>query len=245
MAQLSKIEWTDATWNPVTGCTKISAGCAHCYAERMAHRLKAMGQERYQNEFNVTLHDDLLDQPLRWKKSKFIFVNSMSDFLHEDVPLSFVQEIFAVMNQAHWHIFQVLTKRAERLEQVAPLLPWPRNVWLGVTVEKEEYVDRVRHLARTPAAVKFVSLEPLLGPIRRLPLDGTDWVIVGGESGPRARAMEPDWVRTLRDQCVERSVPFFFKQWGGFRKTAAGRTIDGRVWDEMPSVSTYGAVPGA
>jgi protein gp37 len=245
MAQLSKIEWTDATWNPVTGCTKISAGCAHCYAERMAHRLKAMGQERYKNEFNVTLHDDLLDQPLRWKKSKFIFVNSMSDFLHEDVPLSFVQRIFAVMNQAHWHIFQVLTKRAGRLEEVASVLPWPRNVWLGVTVEKEEYLDRVRHLVRTPAAVKFVSLEPLLGPIRRLPLDGTDWVIVGGESGPHARAMEPDWVRMLRDQCVERRVPFFFKQWGGFRKTAAGRTIDGSVWDEMPRASGYRASPSA
>ena len=237
MAQLSKIEWTDATWNPVTGCTKISAGCAHCYAERMARRLKAMGQERYQNAFNVTMHDSLLDQPLRWKKSKFIFVNSMSDFLHEDIPLSFIKKIFAVMCQAHWHIFQVLTKRAERLEEVAQALPWPRNVWLGVTVEKEEYIYRIEHLARSPAAVKFISLEPLLGPIRRLPLDGTDWVIVGGESGPRARAMEPSWVRTLRDQCVERRVPFFFKQWGGFRKAETGRMIDGRFWDEMPSIS--------
>jgi len=237
MAQLSKIEWTDATWNPVTGCTKISAGCAHCYAERMAHRLKAMGQERYQNEFNVTLHDDLLDQPLRWKKSRIIFVNSMSDLFHEDVPLSFIKKTFEVMGQAHWHIFQVLTKRADRIEKVAKELPWPRNVWLGVTVEKQEYAYRVKQLSHAPAAVRFISLEPLLGPIRTLPLKGIDWVIVGGESGPGARTLNPAWARSIRDQCVVKRVPFFFKQWGGFRKTEAGREIDGRLWSQMPSVS--------
>jgi len=237
MAQLSKIEWTDATWNPVTGCTKVSVGCAHCYAERMAHRLKAMGQPRYRNTFNIALHDDVLDEPLRWKKPRFIFVNSMSDVFHEDVPLSFIKKIFGVMEQAHWHVFQVLTKRADRIEKVAQELPWPGNVWLGVTVEKQEYAYRVKQLSRAPAAVRFISLEPLLGPICTLPLKGIDWVIVGGESGPHARAMKPAWVRTLRDQCVERRVPFFFKQWGGFRKTEAGREIDGRLWNEMPSIS--------
>jgi len=235
MAQLSPIEWTDATWNPVTGCTKVSPGCKNCYAARMANRLKAMGQPRYAAGFRVTLQRDLLFQPLRWRSPRRIFVNSMSDLLHDEVPLDFIREVFAVMESAHWHVFQVLTKRSQRLREIAPQVVWPPNVWMGVSVENAAYLRRIADLARIPAAVRFLSLEPLLGPLERLPLRGIDWVIVGGESGPKARPMDPGWVRDIRNQCRAAEVPFFFKQWGGTRKAAAGRLLDGRTWDEMPA----------
>jgi protein gp37 len=229
------IEWTESTWNPVTGCTKISPGCKHCYAERMAKRLRAMGQMRYRNGFEVTLHPDILPYPLQWKKPQRIFVNSMSDLFHEEVPLEFIRQVFQIMAQASRHQFQILTKRAERLSQVAGDLPWTGNIWMGVSVEHEDYLDRISHLRQIPAAVRFLSLEPLLGPVDRIPLHGIDWVIVGGESGPGARNLQPEWVRSIRNQCRTHGVPFFFKQWGGFNKKAAGRTLDGRTWDAMPA----------
>lgn len=234
MAQLSPIEWTDATWNPVTGCTKVSPGCKFCYAERMAKRLAAMEQTRYRNGFQATLQEDLVDLPLGWRKPRRIFVNSMSDLFHEKVPADFIERVFAVMERAHWHVFQVLTKRADRLLELAPHLPWPSNVWVGVSVESEAFQWRVERLAQVPAAVKFLSVEPLLGPIPHLPVRGIDWVIVGGESGPGARPMEANWVRTIRDRCSAEGVPFFFKQWGGVRKAKTGRTLDDRTWDQMP-----------
>lgn len=236
MAQQSTIEWTDATWNPVTGCSKISPGCKNCYAERMAKRLRAMGQPRYRNGFAVTLQPDVLDAPLRWRSTRLIFVNSMSDLFHEDVPAEYIQAVFRTMEAASWHVFQVLTKRADRLEQLAPWLPWPSNVWMGVSVENADYTRRVRHLQRVPATVRFLSVEPLLGPIPHLPLSGIHWVIAGGESGPHARPVEPAWIRGIRDQCVARKVPFFFKQWGGVRKKRTGRMLDHRTWDEMPAI---------
>jgi len=238
MAQLSSIEWTDATWNPVTGCTKVSPGCKFCYAERMAKRLQAMGQPRYRNGFLTTLQEDLLEAPLGWAKPRRVFVNSMSDLFHEAVPADFIAGVFGVMERASWHVFQVLTKRAERLAELAPDLPWPRNVWMGVSVESAEFTWRIAHLRRVPAAVRFLSVEPLLGPIARLPLRGVDWVIVGGESGPGARPMRPEWARAIRDRCVAAEVPFFFKQWGGVRKKRTGRALDARTWDEMPSSPT-------
>ncbi len=237
MAQLSSIEWTDATWNPVTGCTKISPGCKHCYADRLAKRLQAMGQPRYRNGFSVTLQPDLLEEPLRWTKPRLVFVNSMSDLFHEAVPLAFIQRVFETMERADWHIFQVLTKRHQRLAALAEDLHWPRNVWMGVSVESQDYVERVASLRKVPAAVRFLSVEPLLSPISFLPLRGIQWVIAGGESGPRARPMEPDWVRAIRDRCRAMGVPFFFKQWGGVHKSASGRTLDGRTWDEMPELT--------
>lgn len=240
MAQLSSIEWTDATWNPVTGCTKISPGCKHCYADRLAKRLQAMGQPRYRNGFAMTLQPDLLEEPLRWTKPKLVFVNSMSDLLHEAVPLAFIQRVFETMERADWHIFQVLTKRHQRLAALAKDLPWPRNVWMGVSVESQEYVERVASLRKVSAAVRFLSVEPLLSPITFLPLRGIQWVIAGGESGPRARPMDPDWVRAIRDRCRARGVPFFFKQWGGVHKSASGRMLDGRTWDEMPELAYPG-----
>lgn len=234
MAQGSGIEWTESTWNPVTGCTKISPGCKHCYAERMARRLEAMGQANYRNGFELTLQPHMLNLPLSWKKPQTIFVNSMSDLFHPDVPLDFICLVFDVMRRAYWHRFQVLTKRAERLEQLGARLSWPANVWMGVSVENERYKYRIDHLRNTDAQVKFLSLEPLLGPLHGLDLAGIDWVIVGGESGPAARPVAPSWVTDLRDQCHEARVPFFFKQWGGRNKKAAGRMLDGRVWDQMP-----------
>ncbi len=234
MAQTSSIEWTEATWNPVTGCTKISPGCAHCYAERMAKRLKAMGQVRYRNAFKLTLQPDVLRVPLGWKRPRMIFVNSMSDLFHKKVPASFIAQCFAVMEEASQHTFQVLTKRPERAAEMAAKLPWPRNVWMGTTVESADYVFRVQSLNRIPAAIRFLSLEPLLGPIPRLPLRGIDWVIVGGESGPGARPMRPKWVFQMRDRCARHRVPFFFKQWGGVNKCRAGRELAGRTWDDMP-----------
>ena len=237
MAQASSIEWTESTWNPVTGCTKISTGCAHCYAERMAKRLQAMGQDRYRNGFKVTLQPDVVDAPLHWKRPRMIFVNSMSDLFHKDVPTEFIKRCFSVMQRASQHTFQVLTKRPERATKLASSLPWPGNVWMGATVENADYVPRIRSLVQIPAVVRFLSLEPLLGPIPRLPLKDIHWVIVGGESGPKARAMQADWVRRIRDRCLTQRVPFFFKQWGGVQKTLAGRKLDGRFWDEMPLVT--------
>lgn len=234
MAQGSGIEWTESTWNPVTGCTKVSPGCRHCYAERMSGRLRAMGQANYARGFEPTLQPHMLELPLSWNKPQTVFVNSMSDLFHEAVPAEFIHRAFEVMARAGWHRFQVLTKRADRLTELAPELKWAPNIWMGVSVETARYRGRVEALRRTDARVKFLSLEPLLGPLPDLDLDGIDWVIVGGESGPGARVMDPAWVRELRDQCRRAAVPFFFKQWGGTNKKRAGRTLDGRTWDEMP-----------
>lgn len=241
MAQASTIEWTEATWNPVTGCTKVSAGCKHCYAERMAGRLQAMGQANYRNGFELTLQPQMLERPLGWRAPQTVFVNSMSDLFHARVPLDYIRRVFDVMRRAHWHTFQVLTKRAERLAEIADELTWPENVWMGVSVESERVLDRIDELRRVPAAVRFLSLEPLLGPLARLELADIHWVIVGGESGPGARPMKAEWVREIRDQCVGADVPFFFKQWGGVRKKRTGRTLDGRTWDEMPSTTSLAA----
>jgi protein gp37 len=237
MSTGSGIEWTDATWNPVTGCTKVSAGCAHCYAERMAKRLEGMGQANYRNGFNLTLHEHMLDIPLGWRQSKRIFVNSMSDLFHDDVPLTFIRRVFAVMRRADWHQYQILTKRADRLARIGPMLSWPDHVWMGVSVETSRYVDRIDRLRACGARTKFLSLEPLLGPLPDLDLQGINWVIVGGESGPGARPMKREWVRDIRSQCRRARVPFFFKQWGGVFKRKAGRLLDGKTWDEMPDDS--------
>lgn len=233
MAQ-SSIEWTESTWNPLTGCTKISPGCKFCYAERMAKRLQGMKQPRYANGFELTLHEDVLELPLSWRKPQRIFVNSMSDMFHKDVPESFIQNTFDVMRRAAWHQFQVLTKRSDRLLELSPAIAWPRNVWMGVSVERQDYMSRIDDLRGTGAAVKFLSLEPLLGPLRDLDLGGIDWVIVGGESGPGARPMDEQWVLDIRAQCRAAGVPFFFKQWGGFNKKKSGRLLEGRTWDEWP-----------
>jgi protein gp37 len=236
MASNSAIEWTGSTWNPVTGCMKISPGCKHCYAERMARRLQAMGQPNYIKGFELALHEHVLELPLQWKKPQTIFVNSMSDLFLDGVPMEFIHRVFGVMRRAHWHTFQVLTKRAERLCALSPELPWAANIWIGVSVESNEYVSRADHLRKTGAWVKFLSLEPLLGALPNLQLDGIDWVIVGGESGPGARPIKPEWVMDIRDSCLREKVPFFFKQWGGFRKKKAGRLLEGRTWEEMPKI---------
>ncbi len=235
MALGSSIEWTQSTWNPATGCTKISPGCKHCYAERLAQRLQAMGQPNYRNGFELTLHPQVLEVPLRWKRPQLVFVNSMSDLFHEGMPLEFILRVLDVMRLAHWHVFQVLTKRSARLRELDPVLPWPENAWIGVSVECEAYTFRIDDLRQTRALVKFLSLEPLLGPLPGLDLEGIHWVIVGGESGPGARSMDREWVLGIRDQCQRANVPFFFKQWGGTKKKATGRTLDGRIWDEMPA----------
>jgi len=237
MALGSGIEWTESTWNPVTGCNKVSPGCKHCYAERMAERLQAMGQPNYSNGFQLTLQPKMLELPFQWTKPQAIFVNSMSDLFHDDVPLEYIQRVFAVMRRAHWHRFQVLTKRAERLAALSPGIDWPANVWQGVSVENASYVGRVDDLRKTGARVKFLSLEPLLGPLPKLKLKDIDWVIVGGESGPRARPMEVSWVIDIRDQCAQAGIAFFFKQWGGKNKKKAGRILDGKTYSEMPKVT--------
>jgi protein gp37 len=237
MATNSPIEWTDATWNPVTGCTKISPGCTHCYAERMANRLKLMGQKNYRNGFDVTLQPHMLELPLKWKTPKRIFVNSMSDLFHVDVPLCYIKDVFDVMRRAHWHQYQVLTKRSERLLELSPRLDWAPQIWMGVSVENAAYVNRIDDLRETGAHVKFLSLEPLLGPLHQLNLRGIDWAIVGGESGPGARPVDPAWVTDLRDQCVRAGMSFFFKQWGGVQKKKTGRELEGRTWDEMPALT--------
>jgi len=234
MSLQSRIEWTDATWNPITGCTKISKGCANCYAERIANWLKSINRPNYANGFDLTLHPHMLPKPIYWKKPQRIFVNSMSDTFHEDVPFQFIENIFQIMQSAYWHTFMVLTKRSSRLLKYSNRLPWPNNVWAGVTVECKEYIYRIEDLKQTPAKIKFVSFEPLIGPIYSLKLDGIDWVIVGGESGPGARRIDPDWVRYIRDICHDINIPFFFKQWGGIKKKRTGRVIDGETWDEHP-----------
>ena len=234
MATTSKIEWTEITWNPVTGCTKISHGCKHCYAERMAKRLQAMGMTKYRQGFRPAVHEAALAEPPRWKRPSYVFVNSMSDLFHQSIPTAFIQAVFAVMNETPQHVFQVLTKRPARAAQMSPTLTWTPNIWLGASVESEPWLPRVQHLRTTGAVVKFLSLEPLIGPLPNLDLHAIDWVIAGGESGPRARPLEGDWVREIRDNCVAHGVPFFFKQWGGVFKKRTGRLLDGRTWDEMP-----------
>ncbi len=234
MAGYSAIEWTETTWNPVTGCSPVSDGCKHCYAYRMAKRLQAMGNRRYANGFEVTLHDDLIDLPKSWKRSRLIFVNSMSDLFHEKIPQSFIERIFQTIRDNPRHTFQVLTKRAERLAELAPRLFWPENLWMGVTVESGRYANRVDLLRQVPAAVRFLSIEPMIGPLRKMDLQGIDWVIVGGESGPGSRVIMEDWVKDIRDQCLAGDVPFFFKQWGGFNKKKAGRLLAGEEWCQYP-----------
>lgn len=236
MSSNSSIEWTESTWNPVTGCTKVSPGCTHCYAERMTRRLTAMGLPNYKDGFTLRMHPQVLELPLRWKKSQTIFVNSMSDLFHKDVQRDFIVQTFDVMNRAHWHTFQVLTKRAERLAALHAELPWSDNIWMGVSVETKDYKRRIDFLRNTNARVKFISFEPLLADIGKVDLSGIDWAIVGGESGPGARAMDPKWVMSLRDQCVAQKVPFFFKQWGGVNKKKNGRLLEGRTWNEMPTI---------
>ena len=237
MATKSTIEWTESTWNPVTGCKKISPGCKNCYAERLSKRLKAMGQANYRNGFTLTLQPQMLELPLKWKKPQTIFVNSMSDLFHTEVPLDYIRQVFDVMNRAHWHRFQVLTKRAERLEEISSDLNWSSNIWMGVSVENQKYVHRIDHLRRTGAKIKFLSLEPLIGPLKGLNLKGIDWAIVGGESGYGFRPVKEEWVLEIRKQCEDFDVPFFFKQWGGFNKKKTGRLLEGRTYDEMPQLA--------
>ena len=246
MANNSSIEWTEATWNPVAGCTVISPGCTNCYAMRLARRLELMGQPKYtgttrmsggQAKWNGKVKLDVasLDIPKRWAAGRTIFVNSMSDLFHEQVPLEFIQAVFATMVETQQHTFQILTKRADRAAELSAQLPWPENVWMGVSVESAVYVNRIDALRKTGAAVKFLSLEPLLGPLDDLNLTGISWAIAGGESGPAARSMDPDWVRSIRNQCIAAKVAFHFKQWGGTNKKKSGRLLDGRPWDEQPA----------
>ncbi len=234
MAHKSPIEWTESTWNPVTGCNKISPGCKNCYAERMAKRLNAMGQANYRNGFKLTLQPQMLELPLKWKKPQTIFVNSMSDLFHRDVTLEYIQQVFDVMKRAHWHRFQVLTKRSDRLAELSSEIEWADNIWMGVSVESQKYAYRIDDLRATGAKIKFLSLEPLLSSLKNLNLRLMDWVIVGGESGYGARPIKEEWVLEIRQQCRNFNIPFFFKQWGGFNKKKAGRMLEGRTWDEMP-----------
>ncbi|MCL6591894.1 MAG: phage Gp37/Gp68 family protein [Firmicutes bacterium] len=236
MANKTKIEWTEYSWNPVTGCTKISDGCLNCYAEKFAKRLKAMGNPRYKNGFNITIHEDLIAAPLTWKTPHMVFVNSMSDLFHESIPDEIIWRIFGTMNSAHWHTFQVLTKRSQRLLDLSAKLKWTSNIWMGVTVENIDVLYRVDHLRQTGAKIKFISAEPLITGLSAINLNGIDWVIVGGESGPSARPMKPEWVTEIKDQCLEIGIPFFFKQWGGTNKKKAGRLLEGRAWDGMPEL---------
>ncbi len=237
MAGLTSIEWTEASWNPVTGCTKVSEGCKNCYAERLAGRLCGMGMRSYRNGFSVTLHQEALNIPLRWRKPRMIFVNSMSDLFHEEVPDEFIISVFKVMAEAPRHTFQILTKRPDRLLELDDRLTWLPNVWMGVSVELEKHLCRIDCLKKSSAKLKFVSFEPLLGPIGRFNIRGIDWIIVGGESGPGARRMEPDWALKLRDLSVSSAVPFFFKQWGGVKRRAAGRVLDGQTWSQWPAAA--------
>ncbi len=241
MSAKSDIEWTDATWNPVRGCTKVSPGCKYCYAEAFAERFRGVPGSAYEQGFDLRLVPEALELPLRWRKPRLVFVNSMSDLFHEEVPDSYIKRVFDVMVRAHQHTFQVLTKRSGRLRSLAKELPWPTNVWVGVSVEDQKRASRVADLqAVEGASVRFLSVEPLLGPIRKLPLDGIHWVIVGGESGRRPRPMDPAWVVDILRQCREADVPFFFKQWGGRNKKKAGRLLDGRTWDQMPTMWSDG-----
>jgi protein gp37 len=240
MSDSSKIEWTQATWNPVTGCTKVSPGCAHCYAETFAERFRGVKGHPYENGFDLQIRPERLELPLTWKRPRLIFVNSMSDLFHPDVPLGFIQQTFETMRRADWHTFQVLTKRPERAAELSTQLAWPRNVWMGTSVENQRWTTRIDSVRSIPAAVRFLSCEPLLGPLS-LNLKGVDWVIAGGESGPKARPMRPEWVESIRDQCANEGVSFFFKQWGAYDchgrrvgKSRAGRELSGRTWDDMP-----------
>jgi len=235
MSDNSRIEWTDATWNPTTGCTKFSPGCKNCYAERLSLRLKNMGVPKYQNGFKLTLHSDVLDLPLQWRNPKKIFVNSMSDLFHKDVPLTFIKKVFKTMNDANWHQYQLLTKRPENALKFDKKLQWAPNIWFGTSVEMNLYKSRIDSLRKTSAKIKFLSLEPLLGPLPKMNLKGIDWVIVGGESGPGARPIEKEWVVDIRDQCKKNKVAFFFKQWGGINKKKNGRSLDGKVYNELPN----------
>lgn len=235
MSQKTKIEWTESTWNPISGCTKISRGCDNCYAEKMAYRLQAMGTKGYENAFEVTLHPEALEKPLRLKKSQMIFVNSMSDIFHDKVSDEFIFEIFDVMNRAHWHTFQVLTKRAKRLEILSEKLKWADNIWMGVSIESNEYIKRADSLRKCSAKTKFFSIEPLIGSVDKLDYTGIDWVIVGGESGSGSREMKKEWVVDVRQKCEKQSIPFFFKQWGGVNKKANGKTLDGKIYTELPN----------
>jgi protein gp37 len=253
MAIETAIEWTESTWNPVTGCTKISDGCLNCYAERMARRLRAMGQPRYRNGFRLTLHPDVLSEPYRWKTPRKVFVNSMSDLFHEQIPVDFIQKVFAVMNENMHHIFQILTKRPQRLREIAPLLDWSDNIWIGVTIESNRYIDRADDLRTVNTPVRFLSLEPLLGPLPDLELDGIGWIIVGGESGPGARPMHEGWILEIKQKCETGGIPFFFKQWGGVNKKKTGRILQGKTWDNYPDIDNprarrycggVGAFPG-
>ena len=237
MAQASSIEWTEYSWNPVTGCTKISSGCKNCYAERMAKRLKRMGIERYFNGFDVRMHADLLYVPLKWRKPRLVFVNSMSDLFHKDVPEEFIIKIFKTMNACPQHTFQVLTKRSVRLNEMSGKLNWTNNIWMGVTVEDRDNIYRIDDLRKCPAKLKFISCEPLLGPLDNLQLDQIDWVIVGGESGPNARPMKEEWAVAIRNLCDKERIPFYFKQWGGWDKKANGRLLEGKIWDQMPQLA--------
>lgn len=234
MAQ-SSIEWTEMTWNPTTGCSKISAGCKYCYAEVMSKRLQAMGVEKYKDNFKVRIHPDTLNVPYTWKSSKIVFVNSMSDLFHPEVPLDFIKQVFHVMNDNPQHVFQVLTKRAERLYEVHEELKWTHNIWMGVSVEDQRVIKRIDYLRKTKARTKFLSCEPLIGSLRNMNLDSIDWVIVGGESGRKPRPMDPDWALDIQQQCENADVAFFFKQWGGTNKKKAGRLLNGRTYDEMPT----------
>lgn len=243
VADRSAIEWTEATWNPTTGCDRVSPGCDHCYAATLSKRLKAMGSPKYQNDgdpmtsgpgFKLTVHPDSLDVPRRWQSPRLIFVNSMSDLFHDDVPIEFVRDVFQVIAETPQHSYQVLTKRAQRLSRIGGQLDWPSNLWMGVSVESRRYTFRIDHLRKVPAAVRFVSAEPLLGPLGEVDLAGIHWVIAGGESGPNARPVEYEWVTDLRDTCTEAKVAFFFKQWGGRTPKAGGRELDGEVWDQLP-----------
>lgn len=239
MADATSIEWTEATWNPITGCSKVSPGCAHCYAERLSLRFgttKLPWLPAHEGQ-NVRLHPERLDQPRRWRRPRMIFVNSMSDLFHERVPLSFVQQVFKVMVDCDRHVFQILTKRHERLVELAPELPWPHNVWMGVSIENRRWVERADALRAVPAAVRFISAEPLLGPLEGLDLEGIHWLIAGGESGPGYRPVHLEWLRQLRDDCAEADVPFFFKQWGGIRPKTGGRALDGLEYSEMPATA--------
>ncbi|MFT4261876.1 MAG: phage Gp37/Gp68 family protein [Nocardioides sp.] len=247
MAANTAIEWTEATWNPVTGCDRVAAGCDNCYALALSKRLKAMGAEKYQNDgdprtsgpgFGVSIHPGSLEQPYKWKSPKVVFVNSMSDLFHAKVPIAFVRDIFDVIRDTPQHTYQVLTKRAHRMARFADQLDWPDNLWMGVSVESFDAVDRIDHLRATPAAVRFLSCEPLISALHNLDLTNIDWVIAGGESGPNARAMDPAWITDLRDQCGDAGVAFFFKQWGGRTPKANGRELDGRTWDEMPTLTS-------
>lgn len=250
MASKSSIEWTEVTWNPVTGCDKVSAGCKNCYAERMAKRLQSMGVEQYSNGFELSLAPQVLDLPRKWKKQKVVFVNSMSDLFHERVPLEYIQRVFKVMNETN-HLYQVLTKRSKRLLEISNKLTWTKNIWMGVSVENQTFTHRVNDLAKSPAKVKFLSIEPLIGPISEIYLDNIDWVIVGGESGPKARLMKKEWVDYIKEKCIEKGIPFFFKQWGkkefninpldptikpeDKNYAKGGCELDGKIYREFPN----------